>query len=37
MGELYDLLSEQNKKQLQSMKDVSFQVLESYRNTDKDL
>lgn len=37
MGELYDLLSEQNKKQLQSMKEVSFQVLESYRNTDKDL
>lgn len=37
IGELYDLLSEQNKKQLQSMKDVSFQVLESYRNTDKDL
>jgi len=37
MGELYDLLSEQNKKQLQSVEDVGFQVLESYRNTDKDL
>ncbi len=37
MGELYELLSEQNKKQLQSMEDVGFQVLESYINTDKDL
>ena len=37
MGELYDLLSEQCKKQLQSIDSIGCQVLESYRNTDKDL
>lgn len=37
MGEIYDLLSEQCKKQLQSIEDVGFQVLESYKTTDKDL
>ncbi len=37
MGELYDLLSEQCKKQLQSIDNIGCQVLESYRNTDKDL
>lgn len=36
MGELYDLLSEQNKKRLQSIEDVGFQVLENYKNADKD-
>lgn len=37
MGELYDLLSEQNKKRLQSIEDIGFQILESYRNTDTNL
>lgn len=36
MGELYDLLSEQHKKKLQSIDDVGFQVLENYKNADKD-
>lgn len=36
MGELYDLLSEQNKKQLQCIDDVGLQVLENYKNADKD-
>ncbi len=37
MGELYELLSEQHKRQLQSIDNIGYQVLESYKNTDKDL
>lgn len=37
MGEIYDLLSEQNKKQLQSIEDVGFKILESYRSADTSL
>ncbi len=37
MGELYELLSEQHKKQLQSIDSIGYQVLENYKNTYKDL
>lgn len=36
MGELYELLSEQNKKKLQGIDDVGLQVLENYKNLDLD-
>ena len=35
MGELYELLSEQHKKRLQSIDSVGLQVAKSYKNTDK--
>ena len=37
MGEIYELLLERHKKQLQSIDNIGYQVLESYKNTDKDL
>ena len=37
MGEIYELLLERHRKQLQSIDNIGYQVLESYKNTDKDL
>ena len=37
MGEIYELLLERHKKQLQSIDNIGYQVLESYKRTDKDL
>ena len=37
MGEIYELLLERHKKQLQSIDNIGYQVLESYKSTDKDL
>ena len=37
MGEIYELLLERHRKQLQSIDNIGYQVLESYKRTDKDL
>ena len=37
MGEIYELLLERHRKQLQSIDNIGYQVLESYKSTDKDL
>ena len=37
MGEIYELLLERHKKQLQRIDNIGYQVLESYKSTDKDL
>lgn len=37
MGEIYELLLERHRRQLQSIDNIGYQVLESYKSTDKDL
>ena len=37
MGEIYELLLERHRKQLQSIDNIGYQVLESCKSTDKDL
>lgn len=37
MGETYELLLEKHRKQLQSIDNIGYQVLESYKSTDRDL
>ena len=37
MGEIYELLLERHKKQLQSIDNIGYQVLESYKSTNRDL
>ena len=37
MGEIYGLLLERHKKQLQSIDNIGYQVLESYKSTNRDL
>ena len=37
MGEIYELLLERHRKQLQSIDNIGYQVLENYKSTDKDL